>query len=203
VFFKNRPVQLTAVKALIAINALIFVIMEVSPTFGDFADRVLGLSEGGLKRGMIWQFATYQFVHAGLLHLVVNMLGLWFSGNILERIMGPRKFVIFYLACGIVGGVVQLVLVPGPMVVVGASGAVCGLIAAFSTMFPQMPITALIFFVIPVRMRAMWLGIIVSGVSLLLLITGMFGNIGNAAHLGGALAGFAMVKLQRRRERFY
>jgi membrane associated rhomboid family serine protease len=203
VFFKNRPVQLTAVKALIAINALIFVIMEVSPTFGDFADRVLGLSEGGLKRGMIWQFATYQFVHAGLLHLVVNMLGLWFSGNILERIMGPRKFVIFYLACGIVGGVVQLVLVPGPMVVVGASGAVCGLIAAFSTMFPQMPITALIFFVIPVRMRAMWLGIIVSGVSLLLLITGMFGNIGNAAHLGVALAGFAMVKLQRRRERFY
>jgi membrane associated rhomboid family serine protease len=203
VFFKNRPVQLTAVKALIAINALIFVIMEVSPTFGDFADRVLGLSEGGLKRGMIWQFATYQFVHAGLLHLVVNMLGLWFSGNILERIMGPRKFVIFYLACGIVGGVVQLVLVPGPMVVVGASGAVCGLIAAFSTMFPQMPITALIFFVIPVRMRAMWLGIIVAGVSLLLLITGMFGNIGNAAHLGGALAGFAMVKLQRRRERFY
>ena len=202
-FFKNRPVQLTAVKALIAINALIFVIMEVSPTFGDFADRVLGLSEGGLKRGMIWQFATYQFVHAGLLHLVVNMLGLWFSGNILERIMGPRKFVIFYLACGIVGGVVQLVLVPGPMVVVGASGAVCGLIAAFSTMFPQMPITALIFFVIPVRMRAMWLGIIVAGVSLLLLITGMFGNIGNAAHLGGALAGFAMVKLQRRRERFY
>ena len=202
-FSSNRPLRLTAVKALIAINALIFVIMEVSPAFGDFADRVLGLSEGGLKRGMIWQFATYQFVHAGLLHLVVNMLGLWFSGNILERIMGPKKFVIFYLACGIVGGVVQLVLVPGPMVVVGASGAVCGLIAAFSTMFPQMPITALIFFVIPVRMRAMWLGIIVSGVSLLLLITGMFGNIGNAAHLGGALAGFAMVKLQRRRERFY
>jgi membrane associated rhomboid family serine protease len=203
VFSSKRPLRLTAVKALIAINALIFVIMEVSPAFGDFADRVLGLSEGGLKRGMIWQFATYQFVHAGLLHLVVNMLGLWFSGNILERIMGPKKFVIFYLACGIVGGVVQLVLVPGPMVVVGASGAVCGLIAAFSTMFPQMPITALIFFVIPVRMRAMWLGIIVSGVSLLLLITGMFGNIGNAAHLGGALAGFAMVKLQRRRERFY
>jgi membrane associated rhomboid family serine protease len=66
-----------------------------------------------------------------------------------------------------------------------------------------MPITALIFFVIPVRMRAMWLGIILAGVSLLLLVTGWFGNIGNAAHLGGALAGFAMVKLQRRREFFF
>jgi len=185
------------------VNVLVFVLMEVSPAFGDFADRVLGLSESGLGNWMIWQLVTYQFVHAGLLHLVVNMLGLWFAGNILERIFGPRKFLQFYLICGIVGGVVQLVLVPGPLVVVGASGAVCGLVAAFSTMFPQMPITALIFFVIPVRMRAMWLGILVAGVSLLLLLTGWFGNIGNAAHLGGAFAGFAMVRLLRRRETFY
>lgn len=202
-FSSNRKFDLTAVKALIGINTLLFVLMEVSPAFGDFADRVLGLSEGGLAQWMVWQLVTYQFVHAGLLHLVVNMLGLWFAGNILERIFGWRKFVQFYLVCGIVGGIVQLVLVPGNMVVVGASGAVCGLVAAFSTMFPQMPITALIFFVIPVRMRAMWLGIIVAGVSLLLLVTGWFGNIGNGAHLGGAFAGFAMVKLLRRRESFF
>lgn len=202
-FFNNRKFDLTAVKALIGINVLIFVLMEVSPAFGDFADRILGLSESGLGHWMIWQLVTYQFVHAGFLHLVVNMLGLWFAGNVLERIFGPRKFVQFYLICGVVGGVMQLVLVPGPLVVVGASGAVCGLVAAFSTMFPQMPITALIFFVIPVRMRAMWLGIIVAGVSLLLLVTGWFGNIGNAAHLGGAFAGFALVKLLRRRETFF
>jgi membrane associated rhomboid family serine protease len=86
--------------------------------------------------------------------------------------------------------------------VVGASGSVCGLVAAFSTMFPQMPVTALIFFVIPVRMRAMWLGIIVAGVSLFLMLTGWFGDIGNAAHLGGAIAGFGLVKYNRRREQF-
>lgn len=202
-FSRNRSIELTAVKALIGINVLVFVLMEISPSFHLFADSKLGLSEGGLARGMIWQFVTYQFVHAGFLHLLVNMLGLWFAGNILERLFGEKKFVVFYLVCGVVGGLVQLVLVPGPMVVVGASGAVCGLVAAFSTMFPQMPITALIFFVIPVRMRAMWLGIIIAGVSVLLLVTGWFGNIGNAAHLGGALAGFAMVKLQRRREGFF
>ena len=202
-FSNNRKFDLTAVKALIGINVLIFVLMEVSPAFANFADSTLGLSERGLGNWMVWQLVTYQFVHAGLLHLVVNMLGLWFAGNVLERIFGPRKFVQFYLICGIVGGVIQLVLVPGDMVVVGASGAVCGLIAGFSTMFPQMPITALIFFVIPVRMRAMWLGIIVAGVSLVLLLTGWFGNIGNGAHLGGAFAGYGMVMLLRRRETFF
>ena len=199
----NRRFEITAVKALIAINVLVFVLMGVSPMLADFADSVFGLSTRGLAKGMIWQFVTYQFVHAGFFHLLVNMLGLWFAGNILERILGIRRFVIFYLICGVFGGLVQIVLSPGPSTVVGASGSVCGLVAAFSTMFPQMPVTALIFFVIPVRMRAMWLGIIVAGVSLFLMLTGWFGDIGNAAHLGGAIAGFGLVKYYRRRERFY
>jgi membrane associated rhomboid family serine protease len=177
--------------------------MGVSPTLADFVDSVFGLSTRGLAKGMIWQLITYQFVHAGFLHLLVNMLGIWFAGNILERILGIRRFVIFYLVCGIFGGLLQIALSPGPATVVGASGAVCGLVAAFSTMFPQMPVTALIFFVIPVRMRAMWLGIIVAGVSLFLILTGLFGDIGNAAHLGGAIAGFGLVKYYRRKEQLY
>jgi membrane associated rhomboid family serine protease len=201
VFQKNPRFDITAVKALIAANTLVFVFMGVSPAFADFADSIFGLSDRGLAKGMIWQFVTYQFVHAGFFHLLVNMLGLWFAGNILERILGPGRFVLYYLLCGIAGGLLQVAISPGPTVV-GASGAVCGLVAAFSTMFPQMPITALVFFVIPVRMRAMWLGILIAGVSLFLLLTGWFGNIGNAAHLGGALAGFGLVKYQRRRERF-
>lgn len=202
VFLGNRRFDITAVKALIAVNTLVFVLMGVSPTLADFADSVFGLSDRGLAKGMIWQFITYQFVHAGFFHLLVNMLGLWFAGNILERIFGPRRFVVFYLLCGIAGGLLQIALSPGPTVV-GASGSVCGLVAAFSTMFPQMPVTALLFFVIPIRMRAMWLGIIVAGVSLFMLLTGWLGNIGNAAHLGGAIAGFGLVKYQRRRERLY
>lgn len=202
-FAANRRFEITAVKALIAINVLIFVLMGVSPPLADFVDSVFGLSTRGLAKGMIWQFVTYQFVHAGFFHLLVNMLGLWFAGNILERIFGVRRFVIFYLLCGIFGGLLQIALSPGPATVVGASGAVCGLVAAFSTMFPQMPVTALIFFVIPVRMRAMWLGIIVAGVSLFLIVTGWIGDIGNAAHLGGAIAGFGLVKYYRRKERFY
>jgi membrane associated rhomboid family serine protease len=203
VFPGNRRFEITAVKVLIAINVLVFFLMGISPSVADFADRVFGLSTRGLSRGMIWQFVTYQFVHAGFFHLLVNMLGLWFAGGILERIFGFRRFVVFYLLCGIAGGLLQIALTPGPSMVVGASGSVCGLVAAFSTMFPRMPVTALLFFVIPVRMRAMWLGIIVAGVSLFLMLTGWFGDIGNAAHLGGAIAGFGLVKYNRRRERFY
>ena len=86
---------------------------------------------------------------------------------------------------------------PGPTLI-GASGAVSGLVAAFSTLYPRMPITALLFFVIPVRMQAMWLGIMVVGLSLFFLLTGLFNDIGNGAHIGGALAGFCWVKYRQR-----
>lgn len=197
-FLRNQRFQMTAVKALIGLNLLSFVFLSMlGPRQGAAANELLGLSGAGLAQGMVWQFLTYQFVHAGFLHLAVNMLGLWFSGNVLERIMGARKFVLLYLACGVAGGLVQVFLDPGPSVV-GASGAVCGLIAAFSTMFPRMEITALLFFVIPVRMRAMWLGIGVAALSLFFLATGILGNVGNGAHLGGALAGFVWVVYNRR-----
>jgi membrane associated rhomboid family serine protease len=162
-----------------------------------FVDDVFGLSGSGVGRGMLWQFVTYQFLHEGILHLAVNMMGLWFTGNILERVVGARSFVFLYLLCGVAGGALQLIFSSGPTLI-GASGAVSGLVAAFSTLYPRMPITALLFFVIPVRMQAMWLGIILVGLSLFFLLSGLFGNIGNAAHIGGALAGFCWVKYRQR-----
>jgi membrane associated rhomboid family serine protease len=107
--------------------------------------------------------------------------------------MGVRRFVTFYLIAGAVGGLLHMFISPGS-ILVGASGSICGLVAAFSALFPRMPITALLFFVIPVRMEARWLGFSIVIVSLVLLVTGLFGNIGNAAHLGGALAGYAWVR---------
>jgi len=198
VFNRNRNLNVTPVKALIGLNILAFVFIETLPP-GQKAlvDGVLGLSGAGLAQGMVWQFITYQFLHAGILHLAVNMLGLWFAGNILERIAGARNFVFLYLLCGVAGGVLQLIISPGPTLI-GASGSVSGLVAAFSTLYPRMPVTALLFFVIPVRMQAMWLGILVVGLSLFFLLTGLFGNIGNGAHIGGALAGFCWVKYRQR-----
>jgi membrane associated rhomboid family serine protease len=195
---RYRNIQLTPVKALIGLNILAFVFIEILPQRQQAAaDHLLGLSGAGLGEGMLWQFVTYQFLHAGILHLAVNMMGLWFTGNILERVLGARSFVFLYLLCGVVGGVLQLMINPGPTLI-GASGAVSGLVAAFSTLYPRMPITALLFFVIPVRMQAMWLGIMVAGLSLFFLLTGLFNDIGNGAHIGGALAGFCWVKYRQR-----
>jgi membrane associated rhomboid family serine protease len=195
---RNQRLELTAVKVLIAICVLVFVLAQVAGRQGAiFVDDVLGLSGKGLSSGMLWQFVTYQFVHATFFHLFVNMLGLWFVGRAMEQVWGTRKFVALYLLCGVAGGLLQLLVDPGPTLV-GASGAVCGLIAAFSTMYPRMEITALLFFIIPVRMKAMWLGIIVVGLSAFFLVTGLFGNIGNGAHIGGAVAGFAWVRYRRR-----
>jgi membrane associated rhomboid family serine protease len=194
-------VPLTAVNGILALNVLAFVFTSMLPQgWKVLVDHVLGLSGPGLAQGMMWQFVTYQFIHMNLFHLIVNMLGLWFVGVVLERVLGGPRFVLLYLMSGIAGGVLQLMLSPGPLLI-GASGAVCGLVAAFSTMYPRMPITALIFFVIPVRMQAMWLGIILVGVSLFCLITGLFGDVGNGAHIGGALAGYLWVKYSNLRFR--
>lgn len=193
--------RVSALKVIVGINVAVFVLESVLPGSGQtWVDALFGLSQRGISHGMIWQFVTHQFVHASLFHLLVNMLGLWFAGRVLENLLGPGRFVLFYLACGIAGGVLQLLLSPGP-VLIGASGAVCGVVAAFSALYPEMPITALLFFVLPIRMKAKWLGWIIVIVSVFLLATGLGGNIGNAAHLGGALAGYGIVLVGQRRIR--
>ncbi|MFM8830658.1 MAG: rhomboid family intramembrane serine protease, partial [Spartobacteria bacterium] len=93
-FNRHRNIQLTPVKALIGLNILAFVFIEILPQRQQaVADQLFGLSGSGLAQGMIWQFITYQFLHAGILHLAVNMMGLWFTGNILERVLGARSLV--------------------------------------------------------------------------------------------------------------
>ncbi len=195
----RRGGQLSVVKILVVVNVAIFLLESLFTPMGRIqVDAIFGLSTRGVSNGMLWQFVTHQFLHGSFLHLLVNMLGLWFAGRVLENLLGAWRFILFYLACGICGGIVQLLVEPGP-ILIGASGAVCGVIAAFSGLFPEMPITALLFFVIPVRMRAKWLGRAVVIFSLLFLLSGLGGNIGNGAHLGGALAGYLIIWLGKQR----
>lgn len=191
--------RLSMVRIIVAVNVAIFLLESLLAPMGRIqVDGLFGLSMRGISNGMLWQFVTHQFLHGSFFHLLVNMLGLWFAGRILENLLGGRRFLLFYLSCGIVGGIFQLVIDPGP-ILIGASGAVCGVVAAFSALYPEMPITALLFFVLPIRMRAKWLGRIIVIVSVFLILTRLMGNVGNAAHLGGALAGYAFVWLGKRR----
>ena len=155
-----------------------------------------------------WQLVTYQFMHADFWHLFYNMFGLWMFGMEVEHVWGSKRFLAFYLTCGIVAGVTQLVLSPileqGSVVTsygqviptVGASGAVYGVLVAFAMMFPDRYI--FIYFLLPIKAKYLVFGMIILGI----MSVGNHTAIANLAHLGGAAAGYAYVLILARRYPF-
>lgn len=162
------------------------------------ADRLTGggftalfsLSLAGLLGLDLWQPVTYLFLHGGLWHLILNMLGLFFFGPETERTIGTQRFLALYFACGILAGLGWILISGSSMLAcVGASGAIFGVLGAFAGLFPQRSVTLLVFFVIPVTMRARTLAIAL-GIFSLLAIVSQPGQIAYAAHLVGGLAGY-------------
>ena len=150
-----------------------------------------------------WRLITYQFLHGGIFHVGINMLWLYFLGPTLERHWGSRKCLIFYLVCGAAGGVFYTLLVvikflpPTPMI--GASGAILGVVAACAILFPQIIIYLFPFPVaIPIRVAAL-AGIVIY---ILFLVTRSQNAGGHAAHLAGMAAGAAYIFSQSRRDKF-
>lgn len=154
---------------------------------------LMALSLAGVKSGMVWQPLTYMFLHGGFIHILFNMMTLYFLGPETERTMGSRHFLAMYLISGILGGLGWLWLSGSPQAVcVGASGAIFGILGAFATLYPKRELTIFVF-IFPVTAAA-WK--IVAGISLLqfLLVTGGANdNIAYAAHLAGAFAGFLYI----------
>jgi membrane associated rhomboid family serine protease len=185
------------IKMLLIINTAVFLLysfigsftMDGAPLRLAF-DYYLGLMPIG--HGFYpWQLITYQFMHASFMHLLFNMVfGLWMFGMEVENTWGPKKFLTFYLMCGIAAGISQLILAPiiepsqtlGPTV--GASGAVFGVLIAFGMMFPDRYI--FIYFLLPIKAKYFVMILIALGV----LSVGGNDNVANLAHLGGALAGY-------------
>ncbi|MBU3664438.1 MAG: rhomboid family intramembrane serine protease [Chthoniobacterales bacterium] len=164
---------------------------------GGSRGLVLGrfsLSGDALARGDWWTLVTHMFIHGSLLHLIVNVLGLWFVGPEVEFLLGRAKYLVLYLVSGISGGLLQTAFAASDSELIGASGAVCGILLSFTTAYPDAPLQALLFFVLPVRMKAKTLGRGVIVVSFLCAVLRIFPRIGHLAHLGGALAGAALTK---------
>ena len=148
-----------------------------------------------------WQLVSYQFLHGGIMHLAFNMLALWSFGRILERAWGNQRFLIFYLSCGVGAAIIsqlidQFVLQQvGYGYTIGASGAVYGILVAFAYLFPNFK---LVFIFLPVPVAAKYFVPVLLLIDLTAGITGfsIFGhNIAHFAHIGGAVVGFALVKL--------
>ncbi len=146
----------------------------------------------------IWQLATYMFMHGGMLHLLFNMLALWMFGMDLENDWGSRKFLSYYLLCGLGAGLSNLLVGPffgegGPTV--GASGAIYGVLIAFGMMYPDRPI--FLYFLLPIRAR--YFVIIFIFIQIYLGVTGSEEGVAHFAHLGGAAVGFIYLMIDQRR----
>jgi membrane associated rhomboid family serine protease len=142
----------------------------------------------------LWQLLTYGFLHGGLTHLFFNMFALYMFGGEIERLLGSRRFLIYYVACVIGAAVAQLVVVSNvtmpPIPTVGASGGVFGLLLAFGMAFPQRRIMLLF---PPIPMPA-WLFVTLYGLlELYLGVTGSGQGVAHFAHLGGMVAGYALL----------
>jgi membrane associated rhomboid family serine protease len=171
------------------------------------SDPILGIS--GFE---VWRFLTFQFLHANLKHILFNMMTLFFFGGMVEQFLGSKRFLAFYLLCGIAGGLMYLLLnglaiggqaafgpgfhLPGLLfndpdtMLVGASAGVFGVIMAAAYLAPNA--TVRLFFIIPMRLATLAYGLL--AFALLAVIFGWANAGGEAAHIGGALAGFWLVR---------
>ena len=214
--FKLLP---TVVKNLLIINALMFLASFTFERFHIDLNDIFGLHFFKASDFRIYQFVTYMFMHANFGHLFFNMFALWMFGNTLENIWGSKRFLLFYMVCGIGAGLCQEVVqyiqystslahystvnLGGQIVTmdaylnmmntVGASGAIYGLLLAFGMMFPNSRIY--LYFLFPIK--AKWF---VIGYAVLELVMGIGGadNVAHFAHLGGMLFGLLLILYWRK-----
>ncbi|MEQ9366257.1 MAG: rhomboid family intramembrane serine protease [Leptospirales bacterium] len=149
-----------------------------------------GLAPAAFWQGAFWQPLTSMFLHASLLHIFANMLGVWSIGSMLERGIGSGRYLWLYMISGFAGALLVLAADPGATrPTIGASGAVLGLLGAIAVLSPN---SMLLFFVFPVRARTAALLIGVG--SLLLEYTGGLATISHLGHLGGLVGGYLYTR---------
>ncbi len=185
----------TAVTSLIVINVAVFFLQLILRRAGVNLSETFGLSAQGLRSLYLWQLVTYMFLHADVMHLLFNMLGLYVFGSEFERTFGRRRFLEFYGICGVTGGLAYLALgliraYPYAYVpVVGASGAIYGLLLAAMIFWPQMQV---ILFLFPVPVRV--LGLILLAIIALQALSGGVANLGGeVCHMAGAAGGIGVL----------
>ena len=188
-----------AIKAIVAANVAAFVISLVVPA----VTLIFGLRPADIfGRLYFWQPVTYMFLHAGIFHILFNMLALWMFGVELERTWGSRYFLQYYFICGIGAAMTTVLLswLPGSFgaqlyysLTIGASGAVYGILLAYALYFPSRPIYMYFVFPIPAK----YFVAIIGAISLLSSMSGPGGGIAHTTHLGGLVAGYLYLKRGR------
>jgi membrane associated rhomboid family serine protease len=219
------------IKNLIIINVLVFIAQK---TFSDSTsfniENLFALHDVHSVYFKPHQLVTYMFLHGGFDHIFFNMFALWMFGSILENYWGAKRFLFFYMACGIGSGLLHLFVLYQEMTPIvetfrslpidqqqdylyssnyavneatlGASGAVFGCLAAFGYLFPN----SLIYLYFFVPIKAKWMVLIYAGFELFLAVRNSAGdNVAHWAHIGGAIVGILLVMYWKKfdRRNFY
>ena len=220
----------TVTKNLLIINVLCFFGMLVAKRYGIDVENLLGLHFFLASDFNLSQLISYMFMHANFQHIFFNMFAVWMFGRVLEQVWGPRRFLTYYLICGIGAGLIQELvqyleyaftlsnydsvnlgiaggIIPmeeylNMMTTVGASGAVYGILLAFGMLFPN---SQMFIFPLPFPIKAKYF---VIGYAVLELFLGLGGGDGVAhfAHLGGMLFGLILIIYWRKKngnQQFY
>jgi len=202
--FRLTPV----VRNLIIINVIVFLGQMIAPQvdiggcFGvpgagsqDAITAYMALFNVHTDCFKPYQLFTYMFAHGGFSHIFFNMLSLAFMGPILEAFWGQKKFLLFYLITGIGAAVfsvaIDLIMGGGAGSMLGASGAIYGLLMAFGMIFPNMEVMLLI---PPIPIKAKYLVFLLGGLTFLM---DRSGNVAHFAHLGGVVVAFIVIKAWR------
>ena len=211
----------TITKNLLIINVLVFLAAYVLGIRGIDLNGLLGLHFFPASHFGIYQLFTYLFMHGGWAHLFFNMFALWMFGCVVENAWGPKKFLFYYIACGVGAGLLQevaqfvqfYVLISDQYAdvsfsdvfhiaqsmssqlngwtTVGASGAVYGILLAFGMIYPEQRIFV---FPLPIPIKAKWFVMIYAGIELFSALGTSSDGVAHFAHLGGMLFGYFMIK---------
>lgn len=196
--------------SLIAANVVVFIVLQaggaegataiLATAFGVIPREVMGFTAPtpGLFPESI-TLGTYMFIHGGWLHLLGNMLFLWVFGDNVEDALGHFRFLVFYFLCGICAGLTHVALDPiSGVPLVGASGAVAGVIAAYLILHPRVRVWVLVLWRIPLRLSAMWvLGSWVA-MQFFAVVFPPGDNVAWWSHVGGLVVGAVLVIVLRR-----
>jgi membrane associated rhomboid family serine protease len=208
----------TMTKNLLVINILAYLATEVLKLQGIDLTGMLGLHFFMASDFQVYQFLTYMFLHGGFTHILFNMFALWMLGGILERVWGPKKFLFYYIVCGVGAGIIQELVQYAEYSIqdiaayqyvdaggvkmttdayinmwttIGASGAVYGILLAFGMLFPNERMFIIPF---PFPIKAKWLVVGYVAIEVFMAMIGPGDGVAHMAHLGGMLFGFLLIR---------
>lgn len=181
---------------LIVVNIMVFFVQLSDPSYYIYLKDNYGLVPVNIMEGKkLFTLVTSMFLHANLLHLILNMLFLLITGDSCERAMGSSRFLVFYLVCGVLSGLFYVYMnSASELSAIGASGAIFGVLAAFAILFPFRWLITL-FGLIPVPVPAIIFVFIAVLTETALATSGVLDFVAHHAHLGGFLAGVFLTLL--------